>query len=100
MLIIFRKIIKNTEYSKFVKDPSLFCPISWWDAKEFYYDIEYKTKYAVKPLSNDIVLNNSIAVHAWNNFTYNSHCIDFNKIEKHSMYNRLKIIIFDKYKWM
>ena len=97
---IFRKIIKNTEYSKFVKDPSLFCPISWWDAKEFYYDIEYKTKYAVKPLSNDIVLNNSIAVHAWNNFTYNRHCIDFNKIEKHSMYNRLKIIIFDKYKWM
>lgn len=87
---IFRKIIKNTTHSKFVKDPHMFCGVNWWNVKEMYYDTKYTIKFAVKPLSNDVILQNSIGIHLWNNFTYNKHFIDFTKIEKHSLFYDLK----------
>ncbi len=89
-MFIFRRVIKNCDYSQYVKDPSMFCGINWWDAKEMYYDEEYKMKYSVEPLSNKVILQHSIGTHLWNNFTYNKHCIDFAKINKNSLFNHLK----------
>ena len=39
--------------------------------------------------SNDWILENSYALHCWNNFTYNKHDIDFSKIKIDSLYHRL-----------
>lgn len=89
-MFIFRRVIKNCEYNQYVKEPSMFCGVDWWNAKELYYSDEYKTKYNVKPLHNKIILQHSIGVHLWNHFTFNKHYIDFNKIEVNSMFYYLK----------
>lgn len=89
-MFIFRRVIKNCDYAQYVKDPSMFCGLSWWDAREMYYDEEYKIKYSVEPLSNNVILQHSIGVHCWNNFTYNKHSIDFDTINNNSLFYHLR----------
>ena len=91
-MTIFRNIIKKTDYS--IERPEVFCPVPWWNVEQIYYDDKYTTKYAVKVLENDDIINNSVGIHFWNNFTYNKHNIDFNNIHPNSLYKRLCDIIF------
>ena len=92
---VFQQVLKNNVNAKYVVDPSVFCPLSWWDCKESYLDHKYKTKYSVNPLTNDIMLQHSIGIHLWNNFTYNKWKIDFDNIDIESLYNRLYCHVFN-----
>ena len=86
---LFRTIINKSYYKNFIVEPNDYCPIPWWNCKEMYYDIKYKKKYDVDVKSNDWIINNSIGIHMWNNFTFNKHEIDFSKIKVNSIYHRL-----------
>ena len=86
---VFQQVLKNNILFKSVVYPNVFCPLSWWDAKQAYTEKKYRSKYAVEPLSNDTMLDNAIGIHLWNNFTYNKWNIDFSNIELESLYNRL-----------
>jgi hypothetical protein len=90
---VFQQVLKNNPNAKYVADPSIYCPLSWWDAKQAYTDSKYKTKYSVNPLTNDIMLQHSIGIHMWNNFTYKKWKIDFDNIDIESLYNRLYCLI-------
>jgi len=85
----FRTIINKSYYKSFVVFPELYCPLPWWTCKEMYYSDKYTTKYAVKHNTNDWIINNSIGLNMWNNFTFNKHDIDFSKIKNGSIYHRL-----------
>jgi len=86
---LFRTIINKSYYKNFIVEPDEYCPIPWFNCKEMYYDIKYKKKYDVDVKSNDWIINNSIGLHKWNNFTFNKHEIDFSKIKVNSIYHRL-----------
>jgi len=93
-MIVFRKLLKKHEYFDLVSDPLKYCPLPWWSTKESYYDNKYKIKYAVETPSNDCMIENAIGIHLWNNFTFNKHSIDFNKIHNQSLYQKLYDLIY------
>ena len=93
-MIVFRKKLKTHEYFDLVSDPLDYCPLPWWSCKESYYDNKYKIKYAVETPSNDWMIENAIGIHLWNNFTFNKHSIDFNKIHNQSLYQKLYDLIY------
>ena len=90
---VFQQVLKNNPNAKHVADPSVFCPLSWWNCKESYTDHKYKTKYSVEALTNDLMLQHSIGIHMWNNFTFKKWKIDFDNIDIESLYNRLYCLI-------
>lgn len=93
LMIKFQKLLKTTKYkylNKYVAEPSLYCPVPWWNADEIYYNKTYRTKYNVKVQTNEDILNNSIGIHMWNNFTYNKHMIDFDIIQRYSLFDLLQ----------
>ncbi len=91
---IFRNILKKICYDeiyRYIYKPNAFCPVPWWDCAEIYKDIEeFSTKYSVSVKSTDYILNNSIAIHLWNNFTFKKYKIDFYNLPKNCFYNTLK----------
>mgnify|MGYP003672719107 CR=1 FL=1 len=90
---IFRKlVVKQTDIE--IARPEVFCGLDWWNCKDSYYNGNYKTKYAVEPKTNEWLVANACGIHLWNNFTYNKHDIDFNKIHPKSLYTILYQIIF------
>tara|TARA_R110000764_G_scaffold35138_1_gene78450 strand:- start:2327 stop:3793 length:1467 start_codon:yes stop_codon:yes gene_type:complete len=93
-MIVFRKLLKKHEYFDLVSDPLDYCPLPWWSSKESYYDNKYKEKYSVETPSNDLMIENAIGIHLWNNFTFNKHAIDFNKIHTESLYQKLYDLIY------
>ena len=87
--------IKKKKYSRlneFIYSPECFCGIPFWCCKETYStNKKLPTKYNVDVKDLDWLLNNSIAIHLWNNFTYNKHKIDFYSLnDKDCIYNTLK----------
>lgn len=91
---LFQKQIKNSgEYDNYVVAPRVFCPTPWWQCREQYYNRDYKKKYDVETPSNDYIIQTANGIHLWNNFTYNKHKIDFNKIVEKSIYDMLKRLI-------
>ena len=87
---LFQKQIKNSgEYDNYVVAPRIYCPIPWWQCREQYYNKDYKMKYAVETPTNDYIISSAYGIHLWNNFTYNKHKIDFNKIMDKSIYKTL-----------
>tara|TARA_R110001632_G_scaffold64838_2_gene153956 strand:+ start:1141 stop:2658 length:1518 start_codon:yes stop_codon:yes gene_type:complete len=89
---IFRTKLKKKKYKELYDSVLPYyacCGVSWWNTAELYYDKNYSTKYSVIPIENDYIINNSISVHLWNNFTYNKYKIDFTKIYTMSLYSRL-----------
>ena len=96
---LFQKQIRNSgEYDNYVVPPRIYCPIPWWQCREQYYNIDYKIKYDVETPSNDYIINSACGIHLWNNFTYNKHKIDFNKIKTNSIYDSLTRLIFTENK--
>ena len=91
---IFRNLLKKHEYFDLVSDPLKFCPLPWWSCKESYCDNKYKIKYGVETPSNNLMIENAIGIHLWNNFTFNKHSIDFNKIHSESLYQKLYNLIY------
>ena len=91
---VFRNNLKKKKYSKlneFVYPPECFCGIPFWCCKETYTTSKkLPTKYNVDVKEVDWLLNNSVAIHLWQNFTYNKHKIDFYNIDENSLYNTLK----------
>ena len=91
---LFQKQIKNSgEYDNYVVPPRIYCPIPWWQCREQYYNKDYKIKYDVETPSNDYILKTAYGIHLWNNFTYNKNKIDFKKVIKESLYQRLVDLI-------
>ncbi len=87
---IFRKEIVKTSYP--LSDPSIYMPVDWWNYQSMYHHEIYKTKFDVEPMMNTDILEKSIGIHCWNNFTYggnNRTAIDFDKIHKHSLFSKL-----------
>ena len=78
-MILLRNHIVKYNYQKYIKPPHFFCPLDWWNTKESYYDIEYKTKYGVEPIQKDDIINNSYTIHFWRNISNNKKNINFNK---------------------
>ena len=65
---VFKKHLKKYNYS--ISDPNTFCPVPWWCVDELYKDTEkFTTKYSVEVKDKSWILNNSTAVHLWNNFS-------------------------------
>ena len=91
---IFRNILKKDCYGeiyRYIYKPNAFCPVPWWDCREIYvYCNQFSTKYNVEVKSNDTILNNSIGIHLWNNFTFQKHKIDFYNLHKECLFNKLK----------
>lgn len=87
---IFRKEIVKTEYK--ISHPKDYCPVDWWNYQSLYHSDIYKTKFNVKPLTNKEIMETSIGIHLWNNFSYGGAKrtkIDFNQIHQYSLYNLL-----------
>ena len=91
-MLKYQKILRaNEEWMKYVAEPDVYCPVSWCNAKELYYgNIIKSDKYGIKQLGKFDIINDSIGVHLWNNFTYNKHKINFNKIHPGSLFNELR----------
>lgn len=91
---IFRNILKKICYDeiyRYIYKPNAFCPVPWWDCEQIYkYCNQFSTKYNVEVQSNDRILNNSIAIHLWQNFTFKKYKIDFYNLHKECFYNTLK----------
>lgn len=88
---VFRKLLNESKATLYPIARVLdYCPLDWWNCKEFYYDVSYKQKWDVEPYPNTYILKKSIGVHCWNNFTYNKHEIDFSKAHPDSLYSILK----------
>lgn len=88
----FQNMLKSVRYKHLnnsVAPAEKYCPITWWNCDEIYYSDKYTKKYNVTPNENDWVLENSIGIHMWHNFTYNKHRIDFKCIKENSLYDRL-----------
>ena len=93
---LFQRQIKDSgEYDNYVVAPRVYCPIPWWQCREQYYKTEYKKKYDVETPTNDFIIRTASGIHLWNNFTYNKHKIDFNKILDNSMYSLLIRLIMN-----
>ncbi len=88
----FQDKLKSTKYkylNKYIVNQNVFCPIPWWCASESYYSNKFSKKYAVDVFSVNDVITRCTGVHLWNNFTYNKHNIDFDLIDKRSLYYKL-----------
>jgi len=88
----FTDKLKTTKYNylnKYILNHDVLCPVPWWCCDEIYYNAKFNKKYNVDvhPINNVII--NSIGVHMWNNFTYNKHNIDFDLVDKRSLYYKL-----------
>tara|TARA_R110001606_G_scaffold59566_1_gene141373 strand:- start:4932 stop:5738 length:807 start_codon:yes stop_codon:yes gene_type:complete len=90
-MLKYQKLLrKNEDYMKFVAEPNVYCPVSWANSKQLYYLDEIPSgKYGIDQMSINDIINNSIGVHLWNNFTYNKHKIDFNKVHQLSLFSKL-----------
>ncbi len=89
-MVIFRETLKKprfVNYNRYVAEPHEYCPVNWSFCKEIYYNDEEELKqfqkYGVGIYEN---WKKSVGVHMWNNFSYNKHKIDFNKIHPKSIY--------------
>ena len=95
---IFRDVVKKHNQEATIKYPVSaiydFCGVSWWNVKEMYYEETYRNKWGVEPYSNQDILEGSIGLHLWNNFTYNKHKIDFSKVHQYSLYSILRRRVF------
>ena len=90
-MLKFQKIVmKNQDYLNYVARPNDYCPVSWCNSKELYYKgALVDGKYGIKQYSIDNIIKNAYGVHLWNNFTYNKHKIDFDKVHPLSMWSHL-----------
>jgi hypothetical protein len=88
----FQKILDKSfpEYYKYVADPSDYCPVNWSNCKEMYYGIEFKSKYGKEVQQIEEILDTSIGIHLWDNFTMNKFQIKFNKVKDGSLFSMLK----------
>ena len=61
---------KRPEYDKYIVMPNDTCSVPFWNFKELYLPLdEYSVKYSVSPLNKTDILNNSFALHCWENFS-------------------------------
>ena len=61
---------KRPEYDKYIVMPNDTCSVPFWNFKELYLPMdEYSVKYSVSPLNKTDILNNSFALHCWENFS-------------------------------
>lgn len=92
---IFQKVLRSKTYShynKFVKEPIMFCSIPWWCAEELYKNMSvYTIKYNVVPPTRSMIFERSVAIHMWNNFSYNKEKVNkvFKQYETGSLYDKL-----------
>lgn len=93
MRIFQRAVCDSYFYDEFVQHYNFFAPLHWFNAKEAYYDTDYKTKYAVEQDSNDKMLRNAFSIHLWNNISVKKYKIDFDKIKDKSLFKRLQELI-------
>lgn len=89
---VFQNLIlkKYVEYQQFVALPEEYCPVNWSNCKDIYYSTEFKSKYGKDVNQIDEILDESIGVHLWGNFTINKHKIDFGRVENGSLFSMLK----------
>lgn len=90
-MLKYQKILRsNEDYMKHVVEPNVYCPVSWCNSKQIYYNDEIPSgKYGIEQLSIPHILNESVGIHLWNNFTYNKHKIDFDKVHQSSLFSIL-----------
>lgn len=63
---MLRNLIKTRNMQKYVKEPSVFCNLDWWHAREaFEVHKSYPTKYGVTPTPLSRNFNGPYTVHFW-----------------------------------
>jgi len=67
-----------------------YCPVNWSNVKELYYDTQFSSKYGQEVNQIDEILNESYGIHLWENLSLNKYKIDFNKVNKDSLFSKLK----------
>lgn len=61
---------KKEDYNKHILMPYMTCPIPYWNFKEIYMPInDYSVKYGVALPNLNEILDKSIAVHCWENYS-------------------------------
>ncbi len=83
---VLREMIEKYNYSKYVKEPELFCQLDWWYAKDAFIPNytskgNFKPKYGVhKPdgLSMRAVLTKPYTIHFWRDLVTKKYKLDLN----------------------
>ena len=76
---LFRKLIKKYNYESYVKPPSYFCNLDWWNAKEAYMVLDnntFPTKYGVNGKSYNSIIEESYFIHFWRDRSTKKYSID------------------------
>jgi len=60
---VFKKEIVKSNFK--TENPSMFCPLPWWNADYLVKDKEYPIKYAVPPINKNWILENAVGIHCW-----------------------------------
>lgn len=81
---------KYTEWIDRVSPAQDYCPVNWSSVKELYYSDTFISKYGKEVNQIDDILQNSYAVHCWENLSLNKYKIDFDKVNNDSLFNKLK----------
>lgn len=60
---VFQKQVEKFNYE--TENPTMFCPLPWFNADNLVKDKEYPIKYAVPPIKKNWILENAVGVHCW-----------------------------------
>lgn len=67
-----------------------YCPVNWSNIKELYYDTQFSSKYGQEVNQIDEIFHGSFGVHLWENLSLKKYKINFDKLNKDSLFSKLK----------
>lgn len=92
-MLVIKNWFKKNPLCPYLLEPSFVNNIDWWHAKEFYCDLEFKTKWGVEP---NLPLLGGYMIHCWRNKfkelkkkSKKYECLDFNNPIVGSLYDKL-----------
>ena len=77
---VLRDLVKKYQYEKYVRPPSDFCNLNWWDTKDVFFKNDFRIKYGVEPKTKEELLSQSYTIHFWRSLATNKYKLDLNKI--------------------
>ena len=88
-MIVFQKLLlkKYTDYPG--SKPIDYCGVNWSNIKDLYYSNIFTSKYGKIVNQKDELLSQAIGIHLWENLSINKYKIDFNQINKESLFFHL-----------
>ena len=85
-MFVFQKLLLNKYTHYNISKPIDYCPVNWSNIKDLYYSSQFTSKYKKRCDQIDEILTNSTAVHCWENLSINKYKVDFEKVNKNSLF--------------